>query len=220
MEGKLLQSGKEVKVKNCMFMFCCALYAISMAFPVSMWRTHLEVKNIEKHIQDVSIYMIKSPFMNGERINYYNMDQILESQGRVRTEPYLVKSLTSITGMGDLGYVAYYKCNMNATFIPKECVANGSLAFRFVYASYTEGGPYGEIMYNFAFIPAPAKTLNGSSVCVPSKADLQDEWSMFYFKDTVPQKHEIFTHVMVDSPWTTCMMPRPWYDPGIQVCLK
>ncbi len=216
-EGKVLHQDKEVQQKKGFFMLCCALYASAMAFPVMGWRNQMKALNIHEKVADVSIFISKAPFLEKRLVENYDFGKILEAQGWNKlTNPMLVKSVEVITKSSEkTGFTVPYVCNMNATFKPVECVRHGSLVFTFIHRRYLEAGPYGEVVYNYAF--KPLVPTNTNDTCVPAQHDLINGWRMFYFQ-TVINSHG---NLKVNSPWKkeiVCSTPRPWYDSSIQVC--
>ena len=217
MEGKVLQRKDDVKMKKGLFMAVCALYACSLAFPIMSWRFQPETDMNAEFVDHVSIFLLKAPFLETRVITKYPLDDVLRSQGRNLHSPELVKSVTTIYKSEDEGLIAEYKCDSNATFLPPECAGrNGRLIFRFIYEPYTEAGPFGEVLYNFAFEHIESDT--NTTWCEASSGDLSHNWRLFYFK-SVQKRDKQSLHVYVSSPWEgTCTTPQPWYAASIQVC--
>lgn len=214
MEGKILKANEKAKVKKLFFMICCALYACGMGFPILNWRADPAQSISEKAIKNISIYLMKAPMLDGRGHDSSNIDFLLEQEGRPTKAPYLVHSIVPIYNSGMQGYSAVYKCDHSAFIIPMECRSEHnlsiSLCFKFVYASRSGSGPYGQIWYNFAQVH--------NNTCTHSERDLQDDWKLSY-RTVKPQPHGEHLHNELFDPWEgTCTNPTPWYKPHIDVC--
>ena len=211
-EGKLLRADDKRKVKNAFVMLVCALYAMSMAFYIMNWRYSPGATLLDDQVKNISIFMLKAPFLENEYVSRYNVDHLLALQGWSRKQPELIPSVLKIkSAPTPPGVLMPYYCKHNATFVPFECHPPGvsHLAFRFMYVPHIMGSPYGEIIYNLAAIYS-----NGS--CSETGSDLADGWRLWYFN---VKRAPRGGNVLLTSHWPqTCTVPKPWYNGTISVC--
>ena len=218
MEGKSLKANDKAKLNKGFFMLCCALYACGMAFPIMNWRVDPASSIGKKDIQNISIYLLNAPMLEGRGYKNFSIEYITEVEGN----PILVRSIYSIYDKKMAGTYAAYKCDNNTKILPRECQtgppAVHSLCFKFVYASKDNGGakPYGQIWYNFAGLTLMP---GGGYTCKNSARDLRSNWKLWYFTGK-PMRPDHPTYLVLYDPWEgTCTNPTPWYKSHeIDVC--
>ena len=219
LQGKLLKPDSKKKMYKGFFMGCCALFACMMAFPVMSWRESPPLTLADDDIKNVSIYFLKAPFADNQKVYNQTITDLIELEGYTRQKSSLVPSLLPIKQAGVYGFNATYPCNENTTFMPVECRHGSQLHFKFIYVPNSPGGPYGEIRFNFAEViedPVRAAALNTS--CVMTGRQVKDNWRLYYFY-TTPVVLKGRRYIRVTSPWLgTCTTTFPWYDSTIQVC--
>lgn len=220
MEGRLLRDVKDYKMRKGTFMAVCALYSCAMAFPVICWRFGPPEGGLKAVVEDVNIYLLKAPFLE-TRTRGYDLTPVLLSQGRDLHQPYIVKSIKELVIDYDHEiYTAKYTCNRgpNVTFIVPQCPDDGHIVFSFQYPRKSDIEPFGEIQFNYAFVPLGA-TAADLTQCVPSTGDFEDNWHLYYLTTAFMHMHDAPLRVFISSAWQrTCLAPRPWYNPDIPVC--
>ena len=221
LEGKLLKLDDKRKIKIGCFMSVASLYAMAMAFYVMNWRSGPNSILLDAHVKNISIYMLKAPFLENQYIHKYNVDHILELQGWSLKEPEIVPSVNKITKARTSGVFVQFKCNYNSTFIPFECEPtnpnpNLNLLFFFLYSPKSAGGPYGEVKYSLARL---RDVDSEREFCVSTGKDLQDGWRLWYFNTLKEQHREAQPRIFINNPWDqACTVPKPWYDAELKIC--
>jgi hypothetical protein len=230
LEGKLLKLDDKRKIKIGFVMTVSSLYAMAMAFYVMSWRSGPNTVLLDDHVKNISIYMLKTPFLENQYIHKYNVDHILNLQGWSLKEPEIVPSVNKITKAGSRGVFVTFRCNDNITFVPYEChgpnnpnnpqpprSSHTTLLFFFIYAPHSPGGPYGEVRYALGVLHGRGRR------CRDTHEELQDGWRLSYFH-TLREQHRgsdgvTKPHVFLSNPWQqACTVPRPSYDPELDVC--
>ena len=217
MEGKILRTSDGSKVRNALFLVCCALFATSMAMPIMCWRSRPSSRLTDALVQNASLFLFNSESFDVARLPNYDVSQLVLDEGRDFRHPALIPSLLEVTNAGPSGVKATFKCrpHMNLTFSPEECRNSTSLVFKFVYQKKIAACPYGTIRYNFATV-RKGQNLPPNGTCVEAEKEIS--WSLHYLH-VMPQVRGRKTRIVVDRPWTrTCISPTPWYDKHIHVC--
>jgi hypothetical protein len=210
-EGK--GSDAKYKPQKGLFMLCCVLYSIVIAFPIMDWRIRTSTDIQQVDLKNVSIFLLKAPFLDKRSIKDYIADSSIKHEGQSPEHPYMVANVQNIVNGKE--NIMEYACDMNSTFMPLECLNNTHLLFMFAYQQSIDD--FGGIEYNFATMQQNVTEV-GRVTCVPSQEHLRDGWKLFYFTPERVQHHG-YTHIRLNTPWpTSCTTPEPWYQPSVNVC--
>lgn len=217
MEGKILRTSEGSKLRNGVFLVCCALFASSMAMPIMCWRFRPSGHFSDALVQNASLFLFNSKHFDIASLPNYDVSQLVLAEGRNLQHPSLIPHLHKVTSAGLTGLMVTHECRplVNLSFTPEECHHSDSLLFRFVYYNKIAGSPYGTIRYNFATV-MKAENLLPNGTCVDSEKELS--WNLYYL-NIMPQVRGRKMRIVVNRPWKhTCVTPTPWYDKRIHVC--
>ena len=216
MEGKILHLSEGSRLRNGVFLLCCALFATSMAMPVMCWRSLPSTSLEDAAIRNTSLFLFNGEHFNATCLPDCNVSELVLAQGGDLRRPSLIANLHRVISAGPAGLMVASECrqHVNHSFTPEECHASDSLLFKFIYHKKISGSPYGTIRYNFATVTGPELAPNGT--CVDSETEFS--WGLYYLS-VKPHVRGSNLSIIVNRPWKyACITPTPWYDERIDVC--
>ena len=218
MEGKILHLSEGSKIRNGVFLLCCALFATSMAMPVMCWRSRPSTSLDDDAVKNTSLFLFDDEHFNVTCLPDCDISELVLAQGGDVRRPSLIPNLHRVIHAGPAGLLVTSECHqMNHSFTPEECHGSDSLLFKFIYYKEISGSPYGTIRYNFATVTTKPEHLAPNGTCVDSETELS--WGLYYLSVKPHLRGALNPRVIVNRPWKyACITPTPWYDERIAVC--